>query len=291
MPQEYDVALKQLFRRSGTRLLREICGESVLHWHDKELPRVRNPRGDMIGETESGRIVHLEFDANPRQTLGARFGIYYLEIYLKFGRFPHQSLINVGPEPTRVSGKLEAPKMSYRYNVVNLWECDGEPFLRSNDVGDQILATLMRLKNQKVAVGKVVDSIAQLKGQKRYAALGQLLVISGLRRLEVTVEREVAMRTGFGSIFENKVLGREYKKGLAEGLEKGLEKGLEQGLEKGLERGVLQGRTIVRNLLVKRFGKIPSWAETKLRKSNAADLELWADRLLDSKSIRQVFET
>ncbi len=280
MAQEYDVALKQLFRRSGTRLLRELCGESVIHWHDKELPRVRNTRGDMIGETESGRIVHLEFDADPGPTLGPRFGIYYLEIYLKFGQYPDQSLINVAPEPTRASGILTSPKMSYMYNVVNLWERDGEPFLRSRDVGDQILAVLMRLEDQKDAVGKVVDSITKLKGEKRDAALGQLLVLSGLRRLEGTVEREVGMRTGFGSILENKVLGREYKKGLA------------QGLEQGLEQGVIQGRAlVVRNLLLKRFGKIPGWAEAKLLKANANDLDLWGDRLLDSKTIRQVFET
>lgn len=280
MAQEYDVALKQLFRRSGTRLLRQVCREGVIHWHDKELPRVRNTRGDMVGETESGRIVHLEFDADPGPTLGPRFGIYYLEIFLKFGQYPDQSLINVGPEPTSSSGILKAPKLHYTFNVVNLWECDGEPFLRSNDVGDQILAILMRLKNQREAVAKVVDSIAKLKGERRDAALGQLLVLSGLRQLEAIVEREVEMRTGFGSILENKVLGREYKKGLA------------QGLEQGLEQGVLQGRVfVVRNLLLKRFGKVPAWADAKLNKANANDLELWSDRLLDSKTIRQVFET
>ncbi len=88
------------------------------------------------------------------------------------------------------------------------------------------------------------------------------------------------------SLLDHQVLGREFKKGLAEGLEKGLE----EGLEKGREEGHSEGETyLLHRMLVRRFRKLPKWAEVRLASAGRKDLEAWGERLLDAKTLRDVF--
>ena len=146
--------------------------------------------------------------------------------------------------------------------------------MSSPDVGDQIMSVLMRLRNRREAVRKIVASIAVLKGAKREAALGQFLVLSGLRRLEDLVEREVSKVPALYGLLEHRVLGREYKKGL------------KQGHEEGREEGKV---AVIRGQLAKRFGKLPAWADSKLANAKAGQLELWGERLLDAATLKHVF--
>jgi hypothetical protein len=41
--------------------------------------------------------------------------------------------------------------------------------------------------------------------------------------------------------------------------------------------------------LTKRFGDLPSAIEMRLSQASIADLELWGDRLLDAKTLAEVF--
>ena len=71
------------------------------------------------------------------------------------------------------------------------------------------------------------------------------------------------------------------------GMEKGIEKGMEKGMEKGISRGqaVLLGRQLIR-----RFGPLPAWVETRLNEAEPAQLETWALRVLEAESLEAVFE-
>ena len=68
MAQDYDVALKLLFRTKSSQAVREIAGGPMKRWLDKELPAIRNTRVDLLGETVGGDFVHLEF-MSENQTL------------------------------------------------------------------------------------------------------------------------------------------------------------------------------------------------------------------------------
>jgi hypothetical protein len=70
-------------------------------------------------------------------------------------------------------------------------------------------------------------------------------------------------------ILNNKVLGREYKRGLAEGR-----------LEGELK--------VVRRWVEKRFGAIPRWAEERLRSCSAEELEALCVRVLDAQSLEEL---
>ena len=87
----------------------------------------------------------------------------------------------------------------------------------------------MRLKDESVAIRRIVASIAKLEEAERDGAVNQLLVISGLRRLEERVEREIKKVPVLESLMDHKVLGREFKRGRAEGVEEGHAEGVEEG--------------------------------------------------------------
>jgi hypothetical protein len=54
----------------------------------------------------------------------------------------------------------------------------------------------------------------------------------------------------------------------------------------GIEQGEMM---LLRRMLTKRFGNLPEAIEVRLSQASIADLELWSDRLLDAKTLAEVF--
>ena len=117
--------------------------------------------------------------------------------------------------------------------------------------------------------GEILRRVTGLNATKRDAALGQLIVLSGLRGLEETVEEEIRKMPILNDIMDHKVLGREYKRGWAE----------------GTHDGELR---ILRRLLQKRFGPVPAWVEERLGDRSAEDLEALSLRLLEAQSLEDL---
>ncbi len=77
-------------------------------------------------------------------------------------------------------------------------------------------------------------------------------------------------------------------------IERGLQKGMEQGLEKGLEQGLEKGRaqgsaSVLLRLLNRRFGPLSADLTRRLAQSTPEQLEIWAERVLDARTIDEVF--
>ena len=282
MAQEYDVVLKLLFRSKSSQAVREIAGGAVKRWLDKELPAIRNTRADLIGETVGGDIVHFEFMSVNQKFFELRMAGYYAEIYQACGRHPRQALVYVGRTKLRMSGHFKSPTLNFRFRVVDLHELNGERFLDSDEAGDQILALLMRLKNPGKAIRRVLATIATLDARAREDALGQLMVICGLRGIETKVEEEIRKVPVLNSLLDHKVLGREFKKGREQGMEEGLERGLEQGRHEGEEK-------LLRRQLEHRFKRLPKWADDKLATATPAQIEEWGERFVEKKSLAAIF--
>jgi predicted transposase YdaD len=130
-----------------------------------------------------------------------------------------------------------------------------------------------------------VGKIARLAAAEREAALSRLLILAGLRRLEETVAREIQKMPVYIDILENKVLGPPYKKGLEEGRQEGIQEGIREGRQEGMREGEL---AILRRLIEKRFGAIPSWAEQRLAGRSTVELEDLSVRALDAQSIEDL---
>ncbi len=67
---------------------------------------------------------------------------------------------------------------------------------------------------------------------------------------------------------------------------KGRQEGLEQGMQQGMQKGEL---AILRRMIGRRFGPLPGWLEEQLVKLSTNELEEISLRLLDAKSIDELF--
>ena len=67
----------------------------------------------------------------------------------------------------------------------------------------------------------------------------------------------------------------------------GIERGIEQGIEQGIGRGEM---ILLRRMLTKRFGELPSAIEIRLNQASIADLELWGDRILEATTLTDIFD-
>jgi predicted transposase YdaD len=65
---------------------------------------------------------------------------------------------------------------------------------------------------------------------------------------------------------------------------------LREGEQKGRLEGRLEGEVkLLLRQLHRRFDPLPEWVETRVRAANAAQLETWADALLDAGKLADVF--
>ncbi|MCG5508970.1 DUF4351 domain-containing protein [Ectothiorhodospira lacustris] len=69
---------------------------------------------------------------------------------------------------------------------------------------------------------------------------------------------------------------------LYNGEERWRQEGLEQGLEQGREQGT---RRMLARLIVKKYGAITAWAQTRLDQAGPEQLETWADAILEAETL------
>ncbi|WP_295384465.1 DUF4351 domain-containing protein [uncultured Thiodictyon sp.] len=64
----------------------------------------------------------------------------------------------------------------------------------------------------------------------------------------------------------------------------------EQGLQKALQQELQKGEAkLLHRQLTRRFGPLPSWTEQRLEQTGEAELKTWADRVLECRSLEDVF--
>ena len=83
------------------------------------------------------------------------------------------------------------------------------------------------------------------------------------------------------------------KKGMEQGIEQGVQQGIQQGIQQGMQQGMQQGRVegslyILRQLLERRFGPLPAWAESRLMTATQPDIEAWTATFIGANSIEEV---
>jgi len=73
---------------------------------------------------------------------------------------------------------------------------------------------------------------------------------------------------------------------IEEGKALGLLRGVEQGMAKGIAKG--EARILTRQL-AHRFGSLPVEVTVRIQEADTDALETWADRLLDARTLDEVF--
>ena len=275
--QAYDVALKLLLQGSAPLTMRELTGTAVTKWLDVELPKVQNLRLDLLGETVDGGLVHVELQSSNDAAMPLRMAEYCIGVYRLFGRFPRQVVLYVGEPQLGMASKLSGPDVLFQYRVIDIRTLNGDRLLESEEVGDNVIAILARLRDDKEAVHRIVERIAGLAMAERETALAQLMILAGLRHLSGTVELETRKMPIDVDIREHEVLGPMFKEERLEGRKEGRREGRQEG-----------ELTILRRQIEKRFGALPGWASEKLAALPAPDLEDLSEQVLDAKSLEEL---
>jgi Domain of unknown function (DUF4351) len=268
---EYDVALKLLLQGSGGLAMQQIAGVAIEQWLNVEFPEVQSTRVDLLGEAAGGALVHIELQSNNHPMMALRMAEYCLRVYRVFARLPRQVVLYVGEDPLRMESELSSPDFSFRFRILDIRDLDGERLLESDRVGDNVIAVLARLRDQREAVQRIIGRIAGLEAAEREAALKALLILSGLRHLGMVVEQEARKMPILNNILDHEVLGREFKKGRQEGRQEA-------------------DLTALRRIIEKRFGAIPSWAEERLATKSAPELEDLIVRVFDVQTLEELLK-
>ena len=231
---------------------------------------MQNPRLDLLGRASNGRLVQMECQSTNDLLIPLRMAEYSLGAYRQYGQFPLQLVLYVGRRRLRMPQRLPEPFESFRYTLIDLREIDGAPLLASAEPSDNVLSILTRLSNRRRAVKQIVSKIAEEQNpEQRSFYLEALLVLAGLRNLEEQVEEEAKKVPVFYDILENKVLGREYKRGRQEGWQEG-------------------ERALLRRMIEKRFGSVPEWASQRLDQLSEPELGDLGLRLFDVQTLEEL---
>ena len=280
---EYDTVLKTLLQGSANSILEQITGVKITRWLNVELPVVNAPRVDLLGVSPDDELVAIELQSTNDSQMPLRMAEYSLRVYRLFQRFPRQILLYVGDEPMRMPAELAGPDHVCRYTIFDIRDLEAETLLSSPLTADVVIAILTRLRDRKTVVRRILSRIAQLTGEERATAFARLLILSGLRGLEAAVTEEATHMPVLNDILDHKVIGPAIKQGLQQGRQEGLQEGLQQGRQEG-------ALAVLRKQIEKRFGLLPASVEERLASLTEPELEAVSIRVLDAKSMDDLFE-
>ena len=263
---EYDVALKSILMRPGSVLLTALTGESTLRWLNVELPKVNNPRMDLLGEAEDGTRWGIELQARNEKNFPYRMGYYLFGSAERSGRLNRQIALYVGEAPLRMKDRVEGPDISYRFHLVDIRDLDGERLLASASLSDNVIAILTRLGREPDTVRRILQRIAAGRPGEREQAMSELLIVACLRKLDSKIKREAKKMPILNDIMDSEVFGPLIRQGRAEG-----------------QMDMLLGQ------LEQRFGPVPERTRKRLAALKPAQLKAAGLRVLNARKIDDVF--
>jgi predicted transposase YdaD len=268
MAQQYDVSLKLLFRWSTGLVARALFGGRIREWVNVELPRVQNPRVDLLARMTDGSLRHVEIESRASPDLARRQAEYYLGLHRRFNEHIEQVVLYVGSEPARsIKTKFQTPAMRFQFRLIDIRDFDGEPLLNSLDLTDNMLALLTRTDRTRV-MQRVEERLVKLEGKEQESAAQLFVLISGLRGLEDPVARRLSMI----DLMENKVFRRVLRKGRAEGKAEGKAEFLAKMLEA-------------------KFGApLPAPVMRRISAASSGELEHWLVQAVQARRLQDTFK-
>jgi hypothetical protein len=235
-----------------------LFGGPVVEWVNVEQPKVTNMRVDLLARLENGTLRHVEVQVKNDPVMARRQAEYYLGFHRLLGEHVEQIVLYMGREPLRMRPVFETPAMRYEFQLLDIREVDGEPLLASEDWGDNILALLTQVDQERV-LQRVEQQLRKLKGEEQETAARLFVIISGIIGLAKTVVRRLRMI----DIMENEVLGPAILKGEA---------------------------TMLAAQLEAVFGTLPDWVSEKLGNANEAQLIAWGKRVRSAQNLGDLFK-
>lgn len=131
---------------------------------------------------------------------------------------------------------------------------------------------------------------------RKVAAYAQ--AIKGLLRLESDMDKQfkyIEFVDIYAALDDNEQ--RQYEEQYPEEraamsgfVERYREEGIREGRQQGMEQGRQQGESaVLRKLLTRRFGTLDQSTLNRLERASTAELEQWAENILDARTLEEVF--
>ena len=191
---------------------------------------------------------------------------YSPRVYRLHKRFPEQFVLYVGNRDMTMSSALEGPNHICRYTIIDIRGFDADILLKSPFATDNILAILASQRDRPETIRRILRRIAKLEVGARDAAFSKLMILAGLRKLGDSIRSEVKQMPILDDIMDHDVIGP------------------------AIREGRLQGElAVLRRLIAKRFGSVPSAVDERLLKLPIAELEDFSDKIIDAKTIDELF--
>jgi hypothetical protein len=266
------VRQEQLKERLGDRF-RELDVPLLVEWPD--------------GRREALLFV-LEEETDPR-----RFSIHRLAHYcLDLSELCETSRVvpvvvflnSRGGEPVQLSlGGDRHEYLHFHYVRCALQELDAEDYWDSDNLIARLCLSIMQWsKDQKLEVyARAVQGLTSLEPdpEKQLKYIDFIDIYSALDDNEMEQYKAQYPQ-------EDKTMASLSERLRSEGMARGLEQGIEKGMAEGMQTGE---RAVLIRQLSRRFGSLSAETLSRLDNANQQQLEAWADRILDARTLEEVF--
>ena len=231
----FDTILKEIFSEAIGTIYYLAIGRKIgkkVKVISAEISLVKTFRPDILVEAD-GEIIQVEIQAQQDKTLPRRMFRYYYAIEEKYKKEPTQIVLFVGkgnPPPS----EFRTPKLTLKYEVLDMKKIDPDVFIRSKKPGEVILGILAgKFKDKPKIINKVKKRIVEiLKNEEKIIKyIDSISFLAGLFDIEIKVKPmpiQVDIRKTF-----------LYKWGKEEGLKEGKQEGLKEGKQEGLKEAIL----------------------------------------------------
>ncbi|NJO18020.1 MAG: DUF4351 domain-containing protein [Thioploca sp.] len=278
---KYDITLKTLLQKAPRRLLQMLVNSQPQEILMVEYPSVKDRRPDLVVRLVDGRLYHLELQTANDITMPQRMLDYFALLFTTYQQEPFQQVLYVGNKTLSMTNHLILTKLQFEYEIIDIRHLDCQPRLESPDIEDNLLAILCRIEgHEREVVRRILYRIAQVTSKERRDLWEQLLILTGLRSIQVQeLVKQEGQKMPITVDMGETIWGKEL-----------FEQGEHKGFLEGERKGKLKGEALIlQRQLTKRFGSLPQWAVEKIAQAQNEQLEQWSLQLLDAETLEEVF--
>jgi hypothetical protein len=269
--QQYDVRLKSILHKAMPRLFRLLGLPPVEEYLTVEFPLRQKAVTDSVMRLTDRRILQIELQSrnDPRMLWRC------LEYWQAIGElWPDAEIVQVviylGAGPMTMVSSIARGRLTYGFDVLDIQEVEANAFLESESDDERVLAVLCHSEDPRATIAAILSSWKDLPAKEISEKIGDLFVLSQLRKRSTMVKEEADAMPIEIDVTENEL----FKWGEAKGISLGEARGEAKLLTKFLER---------------RFGPLQESVRDRIYAADVDTIDRWADRLDLAGSIEAVF--
>ena len=257
---KFDKVIKEEIELVVPMLLKKVVGveyQSLEKVRD-DIQHTKERISDslQLATTYSGERVILqnEFQTVDEPRMVNRMLGYCALVVDKFNLPVEQNVFYLSDDKPKMPTELVQKNLFFRFNLFCLNDYDYKLFLQSEKPGEKIFAVLGKYpKEETENVAKEIIEEVRKSSSTEFESrkhLNQLVILSGLRKLQPIIETIMANVSHFINLEENVLYLRGEEEGIIKGEQLGIVKGEQRGEIKGEQRGLMiKAKESVSNLL------------------------------------------